>query len=431
MGVYDRSNMATAPLSPSCNSLLPNPPLSPDEALTTPPISPPLMALINESDAGAKTQSIDLKLNSLASTSHTPMCLVIGKGRFGSGLAQGITSDPYGTCEVMHLSGREFAGYSIDQMTSVFTKCSSVAFCAYDLHKICDRIAAAMIQTRPDDNSIEFLDFTNPDPGGWQDQDIATALRLRNQLDGSFAVWKVTECDQFDVANVAGSTYAKVYGSAPHGRKQPNLHIPALTWKFVSADLLEETRERLNGQARIDMWYDNAVLSVCMLLFCSGWAITRYSEDFNGKYPWKMVPMYILDKAIAWVALWMMVISPFAGNILTLETLYGNFGNIHIGNKLLVVLMSVIMIWPALWFAVTYLLCWTYSLCAKKTTWTPRVMLTDMVTAKGESGLIGCAYIVTHSFLGCIICDSAYKTGWFKDPDGRLNIEDELSMQVC
>ena len=127
----------------------------------------------------------------------------------------------------------------------------------------------------------------------------------------------------------------------------------------------------------------------------------------------------------------MMVVSPFAGNILTLETLYGNFGNLHIGNKLIVVLMSFIMIWPTLWFAVTYFLCWTYSLCAKKTTWTPRVMLTDMVTAKGESGLVGCAYLVTHSFLGCIICDSAYKTGWFKDPDGRLNVEDELSMQVC
>ena len=107
-----------------------------------------------------------------------------------------------------------------------------------------------------------------------------------------------------DVANVVGSTFAKVYGSAPHGRKHPNLDIPGLTWKFVSADLLAQTRERLDAQARIDMWYDNAVLSVCMLLFCSGWAITRYSEDFNGKYPWKMVPMYILDKAIAWVALW-------------------------------------------------------------------------------------------------------------------------------
>lgn len=34
--------------------------------------------------------------------------------------------------------------------------------------------------------------------------------------------------------------------------------------------------------------------------------------------------MYLLDKAFAWTGLWMVVMSPFAGNILTLASIVKN-----------------------------------------------------------------------------------------------------------
>ena len=37
-------------------------------------------------------------------------------------------------------------------------------------------------------------------------------------------------------------------------------------------------------------------------------------------------------------------------------------------------------------------------------------VLVDLVTEKGETGCVGCAWALVHSFLGCIICDKAYKT---------------------
>lgn len=39
-----------------------------------------------------------------------------------------------------------------------------------------------------------------------------------------------------------------------------------------------------------------------------------------------------------------------------------------------------------------------------------KTVLVDLVTEKGETGCVGCAWALIHSFLGCIICVPAYKT---------------------
>jgi hypothetical protein len=58
------------------------------------------------------------------------------------------------------------------------------------------------------------------------------------------------------------------------------------------------------------------------------YAIIRYDKSLCGKEPHVNIPMYLVDKAIAWTALSMMVVSPFAGNLLTLNSIYQKWSNI-------------------------------------------------------------------------------------------------------
>ena len=70
------------------------------------------------------------------------------------------------------------------------------------------------------------------------------------------------------------------------------------------------------------MWHDGLLLSFALLFCTFVYAYCRYSEHLNGKYRDHMVPMYILDKAVCWTALWMMVVSPLAGNLLALRAMF-------------------------------------------------------------------------------------------------------------
>jgi hypothetical protein len=47
-----------------------------------------------------------------------------------------------------------------------------------------------------------------------------------------------------------------------------------------------------------------------------------HTTNVNGVEPHANKPMYLLDKAFAWTGLWMMVVSPFAGNLLSLLSTY-------------------------------------------------------------------------------------------------------------
>lgn len=59
-----------------------------------------------------------------------------------------------------------------------------------------------------------------------------------------------------------------------------------------------------------------------------------------------------------------------------------------------------------------------------------KASLVDMVNMKGETGCVGFVYALIHSFLGCIICDIAYKGYWFDPDTGRLGWRFELSMMT-
>lgn len=60
-------------------------------------------------------------------------------------------------------------------------------------------------------------------------------------------------------------------------------------------------------------------MALCTFIWAFFYAFVRYHEDFNGKYPWSMVPMYTFDKALCWAALYMMTFAMFAGNVLALR----------------------------------------------------------------------------------------------------------------
>jgi hypothetical protein len=55
-------------------------------------------------------------------------------------------------------------------------------------------------------------------------------------------------------------------------------------------------------------------MGFAMFFFTTMYALIRYDKSMSGSEPHANIPMYIVDKAIAWTALWMMVVSPFAGN---------------------------------------------------------------------------------------------------------------------
>ena len=73
---------------------------------------------------------------------------------------------------------------------------------------------------------------------------------------------------------------------------------------------------------------DGVIMGLAIFVFTTTYAIVRYDKSLSGKEPHVNIPMYLVDKAIAWTALWMMVVSPFAGNLLTLNSIYQKWSNI-------------------------------------------------------------------------------------------------------
>ena len=71
-----------------------------------------------------------------------------------------------------------------------------------------------------------------------------------------------------------------------------------------------------------------------MFAFTSVYAIARYNVNLNGKEPHSNIIMYLLDKGTCWTALWMMVVSPFAGNLLALGSIYQNWAKINFFQKI-------------------------------------------------------------------------------------------------
>ena len=55
-------------------------------------------------------------------------------------------------------------------------------------------------------------------------------------------------------------------------------------------------------------------MGFAMFFFMTMYALIRYDKSMSGSEPHANISMYLVDKAIAWTALWMMVVLPFAGN---------------------------------------------------------------------------------------------------------------------
>jgi len=170
----------------------------------------------------------------------------------------------------------------------------------------------------------------------------------------------------------------------------------------------------------------------------------------NGAEPNGNIVMYLLDKAFAWTGLWIMVVSPFAGNLLALGGLYKRYFSLPLTDKFVTILASILMIMPTIFFSLSWIL-WIFmrnfffrfrgsssrlyqaqydSDGFPDTSGTQaklHSMLVDMVTMKMETGNVGFMYALMHSWLGFIVADVSYKGYWFV-PNGRLGWRFELSM---
>ena len=254
-----------------------------------------------------------------------------------------------------------------------------------------------------------------------------------------------------------------VYSS--HPGHIPRIFISNLVLKSAgpNADLYEEARYRIQERSGIDCWYDGNILGLAIFAFTSTYAIVRYDKNFNGVEPHANIPMYLLDKSFAWTGLWMVVVSPFAGNLLTLCSVYQKWTTVPLHQQLVTLICSLLMILPTVLFSVCWLLWivtrnmhfssrWPVSdmyLSQSPTSGYPstrpsvnwlKASLVDMVNLKGETGVVGFVYALVHSFLGVIVASAAYKTTWFVTEEqdsndggdgvgvGRMDWQYELSM---
>lgn len=211
---------------------------------------------------------------------------------------------------------------------------------------------------------LEFMDFSNPDPTH-EESDVTGALHMWRNLnkDGfrrHFKVWKITETGSLDVSGneEPSHDYAKVYGARIAQGKVPKLKITGLRWWAAEtgrSDLYPEAYDRIMERSEVDCWYDGCLVAVAMTLFTCTYAICRYSEHINGSYPNSIIPLYILDKGIAWAALWMMVVSPFAGNLLAMQAIWLRWSKTGIMDKLVWIFAVIVMAFPIFEFLLTWL----------------------------------------------------------------------------
>ena len=343
---------------------------------------------------------------------------------------------------------------------------------------------------------LSFLLFvqilvSNPDPT-LEEADVPGALNVWKHLNdadptGHFKLWKVSETRSLDVSGNEEPhfDYAKVYGVGIAEGEVPKLKINGLRWKSADpgrSDLYAEAYDRIMERSEVDRWYDACLLALSITIFtCIFYATCRYSESINSIYPKSVSQVYILDKAIAWTALWMMIVSPFAGNLLVIRTIWMHWSKTCTLDKMVWVFSVVIMAFPTIYYACSWtiwfilrnsfsnfclgrrprflylsqgksnpdkrsMLCpekdasihtkfaqkatsqnMRSRLCPEKgETSSIMAMLVDKVSLKGETGVVGFVFALAHSFRGFIMANPTYKVAWFDDKEtGRLlwNIE--------
>ena len=437
------------------------------------------------------TEGTNYSNYSVVDDENTKKILVIGKGRFGSACAQGL-KDAYievGTdaslvqSNVSLVSATRFMSSDLSSMIEEIADCEFVVYCGTQLPNHSSKLARAMREAKKmseGEATMEFIDFSNPDPV-YEKHDVSGAIDMHLALtkkgdnnstvmgndneenwsasDSSvddWKVWKITEVGSLDVAGTEGTSRGIVYGAGVSDGEVPRVKMPGLHWVSApseKSDLFSEAHLRIMERAEMDRWWDGNVMGLAVFCFTAFYAITRYSVDANGSEPNGNIPMYLLDKAFAWTGLWMMAVSPFAGNVLALGALYNRFSSLPFLDKFVTLFSTILMIIPTIFFSISWVL-WAIfrnywfsptSRGGKNPLYQTQFnlvgtrdgiegsqdrlhsMLVDMVTLKGETGNVGFMYALIHSFLGFIVCDVAYKGYWF-EPNGRLGWRFELSM---
>lgn len=164
--------------------------------------------------------------------------LVIGRGSFGNALCQGLrhggrvehSDGTHVSCTVVQVSASNFARLPQAQMVHEFQDTSYVLYCGTKLYLYATNMAAALqLASRKSGggSSIEFIDFSNPDPT-YEGADVRGTIDLWKALANNttpgeeeeggggkeggslITVSKVTEVGKLDVAGVIGNTGTNV-----------------------------------------------------------------------------------------------------------------------------------------------------------------------------------------------------------------------------
>jgi hypothetical protein len=232
-----------------------------------------------------------------------------------------------------------------------------------------------------------------------------------------------------------GKCVATVYSNNELGK--PSIDLPGLVWKVADKNtLFDEVLSRLMTRAEVNRWYDSSNLGMAVFLFAFVYAFTRYSVYVNGSYPIQMIPLYVLNKAIAWTSLWIITVAPFAGNLLALSAAALSWSQIDALDKVASTVGAILMILPVVLFALPFgtwavlrAMCASWNTNPHQDIALTKSMLIDVVSMKNETGLVGFAYLVTHAFMSCLIAVPQYKTKWFNaDNNGRYYGNNELSL---
>lgn len=347
--------------------------------------------------------------------------VIIGKGEFGNSLAQGMETAIIAKADmsvtIEQVSATTFFAMDTDSMAQIFANAAYIMYCGKNLSEHAHVMGSVLRDARslsslpePEGKAplLEFMDWSNPDPTN-ESYDGAVALSAASACDPLQVIWKVTGVSSLDAAGHEGKQSATVYSSSPG--IVPSIDIAGIIWepRHNKNDLLSEVADRLLTRADVDRWYDASFLGLAVLLFGFGYAFTRYSEWVNGDYPYTMMPLYVLDKAIAWTALWMISVSPFAGNLLTVLHVFSNLGQANGVDRFAGVLSLAIMTVPALLFALPWIV-WVI-IRTSFSSWNKhskglsliKSMLIDMVSLKTESGIVGFGFLLTHTLMGTLI----------------------------
>ena len=153
--------------------------------------------------------------------------VVIGKGRFGNAIAQGfregfiINEDGDRVkCDVVQHSATKFTSLDVEDMAAQLCDVAFVAYCGTMLHQYAQKMAKAVRHATKTASGppLEFIDFSNPDPGHEKDDvsgtvDLWVALNSQGRdeegtksVGSLIKVWKITDVGSVDVSGIVGNT---------------------------------------------------------------------------------------------------------------------------------------------------------------------------------------------------------------------------------